>query len=105
MIETKMPTLSPTKIEKGALILRAIANPVRLKILQLLGANEELTVSSICDQLKTEQSSTSHHLINMRMKGILTSRRSGKNIFYALKEREILKIMTCLDDFNGDLVK
>ena len=100
-----MHTLSPEKIEQGALILRAIANPVRLQILLLLGANEELTVSSICERLRTEQSSTSHHLINMKMKGILQSRRSGKNIFYSLKQREVLKILSCLEECDIEFMR
>jgi ArsR family transcriptional regulator len=40
----------------------------------------------------------------MKLKGILESRRDGKNIFYRLKLKEVLKVIQCmqhcsLDDF------
>ncbi|AZQ63533.1 MULTISPECIES: ArsR/SmtB family transcription factor [Flammeovirga] len=86
------------KIEKAAFILKTIAHPVRLRILELLDCNNRLSVSEICDQLDCEQSLTSHHLSNMKLKGILTSKREGKNIYYSLKEKAVMNIMSCLEE-------
>ncbi|ANQ50191.1 metalloregulator ArsR/SmtB family transcription factor [Flammeovirga yaeyamensis] len=86
------------KAEKAAFILKTIAHPVRLRILELLDCNNRLSVSEICEKLNCEQSLTSHHLSNMKLKGILSSQREGKNIFYSLKEKAVLNIMSCLED-------
>ncbi|OHX66979.1 ArsR/SmtB family transcription factor [Flammeovirga pacifica] len=86
------------KAEKAAFILKTIAHPVRLRILELLDCNNRLSVSEICERLNCEQSLTSHHLSNMKLKGILSSQREGKNIFYSLKEKAVMNIMSCLEE-------
>jgi ArsR family transcriptional regulator, zinc-responsive transcriptional repressor len=86
------------RIEKAAYVLKAIAHPLRIKIIQMLHENDELNVSSIYKNLNAEQSLISHHLINMRDKGILDIRRSGKNIFYFLVDNSIASIIDCIYD-------
>lgn len=85
------------KLEKVAFILKTIAHPVRLGIVELLEKNEKLCVSDICKQLNTEQSLTSHHLSNMKLKGLLSAERQGKNVYYFIKEKEITNIIDCLE--------
>lgn len=86
------------KLEKAAFILKTVAHPVRLRIIELLDQNGPMTVSDLCEALDCEQSLTSHHLSNMKYKGILQSQRSGKNIHYSLKERDVTKILGCLEN-------
>ncbi|HHG84248.1 MAG TPA: transcriptional regulator [Bacteroidetes bacterium] len=88
--------LDKDKLEKAAFILKTIAHPLRLGIVQLLGENEQLSVSEICQYLDCEQSLVSHHLNIMKLKGVLASARSGKQIFYHLHLREVLTIITCV---------
>lgn len=90
--------LDSDKLEKAAFVLKTIAHPVRLGIVQLLGQNETLTVSEICNTLDCEQSLISHHLNIMKLKGLLQSERSGKNINYSLKMRDVLKVLDCVED-------
>ena len=87
-----------TSIEKAAFILKGIAHPVRLRILRLLGEYDALSVSEICREVDCEQSSTSHHLSNMRTKGLISATRKGKQIYYELRHKDILKIFDCLED-------
>jgi ArsR family transcriptional regulator, zinc-responsive transcriptional repressor len=84
------------RIEKAAYVLKAIAHPLRIKIIQMLHENQELNVSTIYKNLNAEQSLISHHLINMRDKGILDIRRSGKNIFYFLVDASLANIIDCI---------
>ncbi|MDJ0367589.1 metalloregulator ArsR/SmtB family transcription factor [Hymenobacter sp. H14-R3] len=85
------------KMEKVAFILKTTAHPTRIAIVQLLAANDSLSVSEICERLGgAEQSLTSHHLANMKLKGLLSSSRSGKNIYYSLKMREVINVIQCL---------
>ena len=84
------------RIDKAAYVLKAVAHPLRIKIIQMLNENKELNVSTIYKNLNAEQSLISHHLINMRDKGILDIRRSGKNIFYFLVDNTVAEIIECI---------
>ncbi|MDZ7900846.1 MAG: metalloregulator ArsR/SmtB family transcription factor [Arcicella sp.] len=86
------------KLEKAAFILKTVAHPTRLAIVDLLSQNEKLSVNEICEVLECEQSLLSHHLINMKLKGILRSEKDGLNVFYSLKEREVIKLIECIEN-------
>lgn len=101
-----MPTAAPAldadlnltteKMEKVAFILKTTAHPTRIAIVQLLARQESLSVTEISDKLSLEQSLLSHHLSGMKLKGILSSHRVGKNIYYVLKMREVIDVIQCL---------
>ena len=91
-------TVDIKQLETAAFILKTISHPLRIGIAELLTTYPELSVSEICDILKSEQSLTSHHLNNMKSKGILGSRREGQNIYYNLKFRQVTKVIDCIRD-------
>ncbi len=68
------------KLERIAYILKTIAHPMRLGIIHLLEKHPRLSVTEICDMLGSEQSLTSHHLQNMRLKGILAVKKEGRSM-------------------------
>lgn len=74
------------KIEKSTQMLKAIAHPTRIKILQMLKDAKEHSVTEIYLGLECEQPTISHHLIIMKDKGVLKSRREGKNTYYSIKK-------------------
>lgn len=86
------------KLERIAFILKTVAHPIRLGIVHLLEQHPRLSVSSICEMLGTEQSLTSHHLSNMKDKGILTVKREGRSMLYSLKEKDVSLIIECLEN-------
>ena len=90
--------LSIEKLEKVAFILKTIAHPLRIGIVDLLTKNDQLSVNEICEKLNAEQSLISHHLTNMKLKGILSSYRDGKNIYYSLKLKEVVKVIECMEN-------
>jgi ArsR family transcriptional regulator len=89
--------INKDKLEKAAFILKTVAHPTRLAIVDLLSQNEKLSVNEICEVLACEQSLLSHHLINMKLKGILRSEKDGLNVFYSLKERDVMKLIACIE--------
>jgi len=95
-----MVRVNADKLERIAFILKTVAHPIRLGIVELLEAHGKLCVGEICDKLNTEQSLTSHHLANMKLKGLLNARREGKNVYYSIKEKEITSIISCLEQCN-----
>lgn len=84
-------------LEKASFVLKAMAHPTRLVIVDLLSKVDQLSVTEICEALDLEQSLISHHLLIMKMKGILGSNRNGKNIYYYLKLKEVIQVINCID--------
>ncbi|MTI32945.1 ArsR/SmtB family transcription factor [Xanthovirga aplysinae] len=88
--------LEADKLLKVAEILKTIAHPVRLKIIEVL-SDEKRTVSELMEATAIEQSLISHHLIKMKDKGVLSSYREGKNVYYQLVDDHITKIFDCME--------
>jgi len=86
------------KLERIAYILKTVAHPLRLGIIHILELHPKLSVSQICEMLGSEQSLTSHHLQNMRLKGILSVKRDGRSMMYSLKEKDVSMIIECLEN-------
>ena len=92
----KFDKLNPDELEKAASMLKAIAHPVRISILNFLEGGRKLTVTEIHELLQIEQSTTSHHLGILKDKGVLTSKREGKNTYYFLKHDKLSDIVDCV---------
>lgn len=88
--------LDADRLELAANMLKAIAHPLRIAILKHLEGGKKLTVTEIHELLGIEQSTTSHHLGILKDKGVLCSRREGKNILYYLKHDILSQIIDCL---------
>ncbi len=95
---------SAVTLQKVAKILKTIAHPVKLEILEVLEAEEPLDVSTICQRIgaSCESSMMSHHLAKMKDNGILVSEKKGKQVFYSIADRYILNIFDCME--NCDLI-
>jgi DNA-binding transcriptional ArsR family regulator len=92
------PRINSDKLERAAYVLKAVAHPTRINIIDLLDQQKELSVTELSELLDCEQSLLSHHLTNMRDKGILAVRRDGKNMYYSLTDKTITKIISCIND-------
>jgi DNA-binding transcriptional ArsR family regulator len=90
-------TIDPEKLSRVADILKVIAHPVRLEILEALAGDQQRTVSELQEVTQIEQSLLSHHLIKMKDKGVLKSTREGKNILYSLVDDQITSIFNCME--------
>lgn len=92
----KFDKLNPGQLEKAANMLKAIAHPIRIAILDYLENGKKLTVTEIHELLQIEQSTTSHHLGILKDKGVLVSKREGKNTYYFLKYENFSSIVECV---------
>ncbi|MDA7502072.1 metalloregulator ArsR/SmtB family transcription factor [Chitinophagales bacterium] len=90
---------SVEKLQTVAKILKTIAHPVKLEILEVLEAEEPLDVGTICSRIDSvcEISMMSHHLAKMRDNGILISEKKGKQVFYQIADRHLLNIFDCME--------
>lgn len=64
-------------------VFRLLSDRTRIQILIML-ADGERNVGAICEELKLPQPTVSHHLGLLRMQNLISSRRNGKQVFYAL---------------------
>ena len=76
----KSPTNKSTLIELG---FKALSDPLRLQIIELLRA-QELCVCDLCDRLNVRQSKLSFHLKTLKEAGLVNSRQEGRWIYYSL---------------------
>ncbi|MGB3548053.1 MAG: metalloregulator ArsR/SmtB family transcription factor [Saprospiraceae bacterium] len=91
--------ISEQEITQSAEILRALAHPLRIKILGYIDENPGTNVKHIYDQLNLEQSITSQHLRILRSTGLVLPERNGKFINYCLNYAQLGKSIQLVKDF------
>jgi ArsR family transcriptional regulator len=79
----------------AAEVLKAVAHPLRLQIVELL-EKDELCVGAIVEALGEKQSITSQQLTILRDRGILASRRDGTRVFYRLVNKNVSRVLDCV---------
>ncbi len=79
-------------LDRSAEILRVIAHPVRLAIIEVLHKKGKLSVTDIYQVLDIEQSVASYHLKNLRMVNVVISQRKGTKIYYSIESTEVIQI-------------
>lgn len=62
---------------------KAIADPTRREILRLL-RKEEMTAGDVADHFAMTKPTMSHHFAVLKQAGLVTARREGQAIWYAL---------------------
>jgi DNA-binding transcriptional ArsR family regulator len=72
-----------SQLDELCQVFRLLSDPTRLRILTILSHGER-HVTSLCQTLELPQPTVSHHLSLLRMAGITTPRRHGKQVFYRL---------------------
>lgn len=77
-------------------ILKALGQPTRLKIVDFLRDGERC-VCEIFPAISEEQSNTSRHLNLLLNVGILSRRKEGLKIYYAIKHPEVLILIDLAD--------
>jgi len=80
-------------IREASEAMQAMAHPLRLKILCLVG-NQELSVLEIVEAVGTTQSNVSQHLGVLRDHGLLESRKEANKVFYRIGDPRVLKMIS-----------
>lgn len=84
--------LSAADAERLAEIIQALASPVRLRILSALHSRPS-TVTELSEQLEVGQTTVSNHLRLLRHLGLVTGRRDGRHIHYALFDNHVTELL------------
>ena len=84
------------KLENTAELLKVMAHPIRLKILENLIDNGPANVGSMQEKFHIPQPTVSSHLGKLRRAGILISNRNGTEIYYKVENEFILRLAKIL---------
>lgn len=79
-------------------ILRALGNPVRLRIVALLSGAGETTVGALADALELPQSSISRQLAWLRLNELVDVRRDGSFSYYSITMPQLTTLLGCLEN-------
>ena len=82
--------------------LRAIADPIRREILNLL-KNGKMSAGDISDNFPVTSASISRHLSVLKEADLIMDNREGKLIFYELNTSVLEEIMLWITDLKGDI--
>jgi len=76
--------------ELHAALCETLANPVRLRILELLKEGE-MSVNELASQLGIPQANVSQHLSVLRERNVLSTRRKGVSIYYRIAYPKMIR--------------
>ena len=77
-------------------ILKAIAHPLRVRIIALLIAGPQ-HVNGLAERLETKQAVVSQQLRILRMRGLVAVERSGPYSHYRLAEPNLVQLVGCME--------
>ncbi|WP_055666827.1 ArsR/SmtB family transcription factor [Desnuesiella massiliensis] len=84
------------KYEEIAEVLKVIAHPVRLCIINGLLENGGCNVTHMQSCLGIPQSTISQHLQKLKAAGIIEGERNGLEITYKVKDEKVKELINCL---------
>ncbi len=87
------------QLEEASATMRAIAHPLRLRIIRFIDKNRKINVNKIYNKLKLEQSITSQHLRILRDSDLVFAERDGKFIYYSLNYDKMQSVAKSVDKY------
>jgi ArsR family transcriptional regulator, arsenate/arsenite/antimonite-responsive transcriptional repressor len=65
-------------------VFKALGDPIRIRIVEMLAANGEMCVCRIMEELSMTQPAVSHHLAALKHADLVHARRQGQWVHYSL---------------------
>jgi len=93
---------APQRSDLVAKYFRTLADPSRLRILQLLAAEGELPVGTIAERLAISQPGVSNHLACLRWCGFVATRREHRTVFNFIADERVLTLLDLGDALLSD---
>lgn len=84
------------KAEARAEVLKALAHPTRIYIVEVLSSEGPQCVCDLTDRIGVDTSTVSRHLALLKGAGVLTDRKEGTTVYYSLA-------CDCISDFMAGL--
>jgi DNA-binding transcriptional ArsR family regulator len=96
MPNVKMYNKEKARYETRANILKALAHPTRLFMLEEL-ADKSYCVSELTEMVGLDVSTVSKHLSILKNAGLVNLEKKGKEVFYSLRMRCALNFLNCVE--------
>ncbi|MCK5781652.1 MAG: winged helix-turn-helix transcriptional regulator [Flavobacteriales bacterium] len=95
---SKILKIDAEELQERAEMLKAMAHPTRIAMIEMLYHDKEMTVTEIHSSLDIEQAVASNHLGILKNKNIVKCHREGKKMFYSLKMQNVHSVIQCMLD-------
>ncbi|WEB43611.1 metalloregulator ArsR/SmtB family transcription factor [Streptomyces yunnanensis] len=79
---TTTAPLKDNEIATVTMVLKAVAGPIRLRLLQALADEREFSVGELTERVGAHYAAVSQHLARLRAAGLVAVRRSGHRVLY-----------------------
>ena len=99
MLTTAVPT--DAQRDRSAAVARALSDPKRLCVLELLADGGERSVGDLSRCVGCQVPNMSQHLAVLRTSGIVTSRREGSTVLYRIADTSVLDLVGALQRVAG----
>jgi DNA-binding transcriptional ArsR family regulator len=96
MAQTRRAKRIPvTTLERAAMLLRVLAHPHRLRIVEIL-LEGPVPVSDLADAVGLAPAAVSQHLTQMRAHDIVAPRREGRQVYYEVINPNAVNLIGCI---------
>ena len=85
------------RYETRAKILKALAHPSRLKLIDKLAEQDEVCVCDLTEVIGSDMSTVSRHLAQLKNAGIVESEKRGQMVFYRLRVKCLKGLFQCIE--------
>ena len=92
-----MDATTQAKYEARAKILKAMAHPARLLVLDELSKNGERCVCELTEMIGSDMSTVSRHLAQLKQAGLIEDEKRGQMVFYRLRVQCAMDFFDCIE--------
>jgi DNA-binding transcriptional ArsR family regulator len=85
---------TPTESDLLAKYFRVLADPTRLRIVEALEGESELSVGELVERLGVPQPSVSNHLACLRWCGFVSARREHRVVYNRIADRRVSRLVS-----------
>ena len=93
---------APARTDLVAKYFRGLGDPSRLRILELLRSEGELSVSELVERLGLPQPKVSNHLACLRWCGFSEARREGRTVYNRIADTRVAAILDLAESLLAD---
>jgi ArsR family transcriptional regulator len=91
-------SIEPMTVKPYTLFFQALANEPRMRVLQLLQEEGDMSVSQICNELGLEQTHASHALKCLTFCGLVNVIRQSKSRIYSVNDKTVVPLLKLVDN-------
>ena len=102
-VVVKHAELTEEVLRRAARVLKLLAHPCRLMIIEILEKRPEgLPVHAITQHLGLQQAAVSRHLGLLQSRGLIGDQRRGREVWYRIIDGRCLTILDCIRKSEGN---